>query len=67
MAYDDFSLSTERSAPRPVAILPGNIAEHSNGDWNGASAPSPSHAMDLKIYLHALRRHWLMALGIGLA
>jgi polysaccharide biosynthesis transport protein len=67
MANDDFSLSTERSNQRPVAILPGNISEHGNGDWNGMAAPLPAPAMDIKIYLHALRRHWLMALGIGLA
>ena len=42
MANDQYSLSTERSDPKPVSILPGNIAENGNGDWNGMPVPQAS-------------------------
>ena len=54
---------------RPVALLQANGAEGSNGDFGGAMAmapPSEAEGPDLAVYLHALRRHWLLSLGIGL-
>jgi capsular exopolysaccharide synthesis family protein len=56
---------TEQRTAGPLA----NVAQ-SNGEWNGALSnplPSASPALNLGIYIHALRRHWLMCLGIGMA
>jgi polysaccharide biosynthesis transport protein len=60
-------LLNDRPDLRPVALLPGNGTD-GNADWGGAMAGQPATAAgpDLTVYLHALRRHWLLSLGIGL-
>ena len=48
---------------------PSASRRHGNGEWDGASVPalaSRPAGPDLTIYVHALRRHWLLSLGIGL-
>ena len=63
-------LSNDTADSRSGALLPVNMAERANGDWNGAPVPVFSAEQrikaDVTIYLHALRRHWLLSLGIGL-
>ena len=68
MADDRLSLPNETDL-QSGALLPVNALPHSNGEWNGVVVKEPSAELakpDLAIYLHAIRRHWLMALGIGL-
>lgn len=62
---DDFSrLPNDQSDPRSMALLPAGAREQTNGEWSGAALGQP--AADPTVYLHALRRHWLMVSGIGL-
>jgi len=68
MADERLSLPNEADL-QPGALLPVNAAPHSNGEWNGIAVRESSFEPakpDMMIYLHAIRRHWLMALGIGL-
>ncbi len=64
---DDFSrLTSDRSDPQSMALLPADKAEHTNGEWHGPVLGAPSNSgPDPTIYLHALRRRWLMVSGIG--
>jgi polysaccharide biosynthesis transport protein len=50
------------------ATLPVAAGQHGNGEWDGAPAPAAARpAMsDIFVYVHALRRHWLLSLGLGL-
>jgi polysaccharide biosynthesis transport protein len=50
------------------ALAPVNGGAHGNGEWDGgmAAAPAAKSGPDVTIYVHALRRHWLLSLGIGL-
>ena len=68
MAHDELPLVGEQNGSSSVALLPANVIEQHPAEWNGASLTEPAEpaAMDLMAYMHALRRHWLMALGIGL-
>ena len=65
---DDFSrLPNDQSDPRSMALLPVDAEEQTNGEWSGAALGQPATvAADPMVYLHALRRHWLMVSGIGL-
>jgi len=68
MADDRLSLPDETDS-QSGALLPVNALPHSNGEWSGIAVKEASTEParpDLTIYLHAMRRHWLMALGIGL-
>src|SRR5450830_1275891 len=65
MADDNLLLPNDKADSR-IALLPADLAKPSNGQWNGEAVAPPSTGSDLTMYLHALRRHWLMALGIGL-
>ena len=70
MANDSSPLPGDPTESQSMALLPAGTAEESNGEWNGVSAlaePVAPAAPDLTIYLHALRRRWLAALGLGLA
>lgn len=53
--------------PRP-SPYPTNMTEYGNGETDASiPAVSTGPAMpDVTIYLHALRRHWFLAFGIGL-
>ena len=67
MADDRLSLPNETDL-QSGALLPVNALPHGNGEWNGIAvqdAPSAGEP-DLTVYLHAVRRHWLLSLGIGL-
>jgi len=69
MANDETPLTNEGTESPSVALLPVNAIERGNGEWSNAPAlmqPAAPAAADLTVYLHALRRHWLMAIGIGL-
>jgi polysaccharide biosynthesis transport protein len=70
MANNHLPLSNDPVDCPSAALLPSNGAEH-NGEWALSAVPSapagPTTTFDYTIYAHALRRHWLMALGIGLA
>ena len=70
MANDDTPLENERADSPSVALLPANAADSRNGEWNNSSAlmqpPAQAGNPDVMVYVHAFRRHWLMALGIGL-
>ncbi len=67
MADDRLSLPDETDS-QSGALLPVNALPHGNGEWGGLSAKEPAAgpaASDLSTYFHAMRRHWLLALGIG--
>ena len=68
MAHDELPLVGQQDGSSSVALLPANVIDHHPAEWNGAALTEPAApaAMDPMAYLHALRRHWLMALGIGL-
>ena len=70
MSEDNLPLSSDRIDLQTGALVPAGAAEHGIGEWNGATipaAPTERTGPDFTVYLHALRRHWLMALGIGLS
>ena len=67
MRNDDTPLVNEETAAPPMALLP--LAERRNGDWSNTPAlmqPAAQGAPDFMVYVHAIRRCWLMAAGIGL-
>jgi capsular exopolysaccharide synthesis family protein len=70
MANDDhLPLPNDSLEPRPSPSYATNMVERGNGESDGisVSAASAGPAMpDLTTYAHALRRHWFLALGIGL-
>ncbi len=69
MLNDDTPLLNEGTTSPSMALLPVGAAERRNGDWNNAPAlmqPAAPNAPDLMVYVHAIRRYWLMAVGIGL-
>ncbi len=69
MADNDTSLLTERPGASSTALLPMGMAEQRNGDWATAAAltqPAAANGPNIMVYVHAIRRHWLMATGIGL-
>ena len=69
MTNDDMPLANDPSGTQPAGLLPATVTEQQNGEWGSAAMvaqPAESTAPDLMVYLHAFRRHWLMALGIGL-
>ena len=69
MRNDDTPLLNQETVAPPMALLP--LGERRNGDWSGSpalmqpAAPAPG-APDIMVYVHAIRRYWLMAAGIGL-
>jgi polysaccharide biosynthesis transport protein len=68
MADDRLSLPDETDS-QSGALLPVNAMSHGNGDWNGIALNEPSAGpakTDVMVYFHAVRRHWLLSLGIGL-
>ena len=69
MRDDDTPLLNEGTASLSRALLPVGAAERRNGDWSNAPAlmqPAAPNKPDLMVYVHAIRRYWLMATGIGL-
>jgi polysaccharide biosynthesis transport protein len=69
------SMSDERlSLPNETdlqtgALLPANALPQGNGEWGGIALKDAGFEPakpDLTIYLHAIRRHWVMASAIGL-
>ncbi len=70
MANDDTPLDNERADSPSVALLPANAADGRNGEWGNSSAlmqpPVSAGNPEAMVFVHAFRRHWLMALGIGL-
>jgi capsular exopolysaccharide synthesis family protein len=68
MTDDRLSLQDETDS-QSGALLPVNALPHGNGEWNGLALKEPAAEQagpDLSVYLHAMRRHWLLALAIGL-
>jgi capsular exopolysaccharide synthesis family protein len=68
MADDRLSLSNEEES-QSGALLPVTALPQSNGEWNGVAvkeSSADSARLDPMIYVHAVRRHWLVSLGIGL-
>jgi polysaccharide biosynthesis transport protein len=68
MADDRLSLPDETDSQSGV-LVPVSALPHGNGEWNGLAVNEPAAqpaGPDLSIYLHAVRRHWLLSLGIGL-
>jgi polysaccharide biosynthesis transport protein len=65
MADNDTFLANERVGSSSTALLPVNGAENTNGEWSSAPAAMVSTGSDLMVYVHAIRRHWLMAASIG--
>jgi len=62
-------LANDPSGTQPAGLLPATVTEQQNGEWGSAAVvaqPAASTVPDLMVYLHAFRRHWLAALGIGL-
>jgi len=70
MANDGTPLDNERTDSPSVALLPTNAADGRNGEWSNSPAlmqpPAPASNSEVMVYVHAFRRHWLMAFGIGL-
>ncbi len=69
MADNDTLLLAEQPGASSVALLPAGLAESRNGDWANMAAlaqPTTTAGSNIMVYLHAIRRHWLMAAGIGL-
>jgi polysaccharide biosynthesis transport protein len=50
------------------ALVPASVGQHGNGEWDGGAPAllTKPAGPDLTVYVHALRRHWLLAVGIGL-
>jgi polysaccharide biosynthesis transport protein len=70
MADDILSQDSEQSLQRTIALLPSGGSEQHNGEWSGAVAltqPAGPTGPELTTYVHALRRHWLLSTGLGLA
>ena len=68
MADDRLSLPDETES-QSGALLPISALPQGNGEWNGAAVKELSAqpaGPDVMVYLHAMRRHWLLALAIGL-
>ena len=68
MADDRLSLPDETDS-QSGALLPISALPQGNGEWNGMAVKdlaSQPAGPDLTVYLHAVRRHWLLALAIGL-
>jgi len=68
MAHDDTPRENEKIGPPSVAMLPAKAGDYHNGQWAAAPALAQSPGLipsDPTAFLHAFRRHWLMALGIG--
>jgi polysaccharide biosynthesis transport protein len=69
MADNNLQLLNDNTSSPSESLLPVVAVKHGNGEWDGVPAPAlaskPAMA-DFTIYIHALRRHWLLALGIGL-
>jgi polysaccharide biosynthesis transport protein len=69
MANDKTSLVNEQNDSSSMALLPANVVEQRVGDWAGSAVlaqPAAPAAQDFTVYLHAIRRHWLLSVGIGL-
>ncbi len=69
MTDDEAPLTNEVTGSPSVALLPANVAEHRNGEWSNTPTlmqPAAPNMPDLMVYVHALRRHWLLSVGIGL-
>lgn len=69
MIDDNLTPLNDNSGSSSDALLPVSASKQSNGEWDGfalqtvgPNSPGPN----LTVCVHALRRHWLMALGIGL-
>ncbi|MBN1394771.1 MAG: P-loop NTPase [Pirellulales bacterium] len=66
MADDISRLPSDQSDPRSMALLPNGGDERTNAGFNGAMSGEPlKKGPDPVVYLHALRRRWLMIFGIG--
>jgi polysaccharide biosynthesis transport protein len=70
-SMSDKNLATlnDNSDSAADALLPVSVGPHSNGEWEGAVVPAPlsgPSGPDVMVFAHALRRHWLLSLGIGL-
>lgn len=69
MIDDQAPLTNEGAGSPSVALLPATLAEQRNDEWSNAPAlvqPTMPSIPDPMVYVHALRRHWLLSLGIGL-
>ena len=61
-------LLNDRPDLRPVALLQSN-GDANGGDWGGGPAMGQVNETgkpDITVFLHAFRRHWLLAIGAGL-
>ncbi|MEN6405452.1 MAG: AAA family ATPase [Thermoguttaceae bacterium] len=71
MANDDIPRKNEQPDSPSMALLPTGESNRQNGEWSVTSTltqpAGPTVAfVDPMLYVHAFRRHWLMAVGIGM-
>jgi polysaccharide biosynthesis transport protein len=68
MAHDEIPLARDPNGSSSMALLPAGVIDHPPVDWTatGPLQPAEQGGIDLFTYIHALRRHWLMAFGIAL-
>ncbi|MCE5269333.1 MAG: P-loop NTPase [Planctomycetaceae bacterium] len=66
MTQDRALLPGDLAAAHSTALMGNDALEESGMEW-GLAEPMTPAGPDLMIYVHALRRRWLAALGIGLA
>jgi len=66
---DDATLPADLSSVRAMAVRQPGALEHQDGQWVNPPEYAPPHrpvSSALSAYLHALRRHWLLAGFLGL-
>lgn len=68
MAHDDTLLAAELNDSSSMALIPANSMDHHSAEWNGSGLVQPAEAStaDVTAFLHAFRRHWLLALALGI-
>lgn len=69
MSINDHTSAEGSSSDRAIAVHRTPLAESQDAAWPAAAAwaePAPPSGLNLSLYLHGLRRHWLAATAIGL-
>ncbi len=67
---DNLAQPIENPPEQPITIQPSAMAMYpASDDWSsgGAVADSQQQSMGGAAFLHALRRHWLLSLSLGIA
>ena len=65
MAHDDTLLAGELSDPS-MELIPANAVNHPAAEWSGVGQPADAAPLDVMTFVHAFRRHWLLALALGI-